>query len=136
MGDDLFGFGCETNDHGRSLAGLLRDPRKYIGIFDEMERRRSVLAFLDLFGFDTVDSPIGDCGGAYESVGGQRGLNRGLHFACSFNANDRYARWSGTATGPVISVTFAPAPTAACAIAWPWRPDDRFPMNRTGSIGS
>lgn len=38
--------------------------------------------------------------------------------------------------GPNASVTFQPARAAASAIATPIRPDDRFPMNRTASIGS
>ena len=60
--------------------------------------------------------------------------------ACISRANSTWTTvapgGSGNETGPVTSVTFAPAPTAACAIACPWRPDDRLPMNRTGSIAS
>jgi hypothetical protein len=35
---------------------------------------------------------------------------------------------SGKVTGPVTSVTSAPAAAAARAIAWPCLPEDRFPM--------
>ena len=41
-----------------------------------------------------------------------------------------------SATGPQTSVTAAPRSRAASAIANPIFPEDRLPMNRTGSIGS
>jgi len=41
-----------------------------------------------------------------------------------------------SATGPATRVTRAPAAAAAAAIANPCRPDERFAMTRTGSIGS
>jgi hypothetical protein len=42
----------------------------------------------------------------------------------------------GSSVGPATRVTFAPRRVAAAAIAYPIRPDDRLPMNLTGSIGS
>ena len=43
---------------------------------------------------------------------------------------------SGSWTGPLTSVTSAPAAASAAAIAWPCSPDERLAMKRTGSIAS
>ncbi len=43
---------------------------------------------------------------------------------------------SGSATLAATSVTSAPRATAVRARAYPWSPEERLPMKRTGSIAS
>jgi hypothetical protein len=105
-----------TTSFGR-FASSLATVARMSGFLGQRQFRRSACVLLQLLLARRGDAPVRDRGGEHADVGRQRGLDaRSMSRAVS-TRTVLTPGGSGSVTGPLTSVTSAPAAAAARAIA-------------------
>ena len=134
------GLGGEADDDlvRRGASPRRRRARRRSARARSSARRRSRRSF------DSVRcrrAEVRDGGRQHDDVGVARDVAHGVeHLARGLDVDARRssgATAASSASGDAVTrTTLAPRRAATSAIAWPWRPDERFVSTRTGSIGS
>ena len=136
VGDDVVGLGRKAYDQPRPAGLAMRDGGEDVGVLHEFDGRRPAM-LLDLA------AALICCGRQSATAAAKTATSAGSAFSTAASISRAVSTCttdtpggSGRLTGPLTSITSAPAAAAAAAMAWPCLPDERLASTRTGSSGS